>query len=140
MNSTAGWQLALEEHWPLSAIAKLATPPIFPISQGDLLHCLCGLVQPTSLAASDIALHGRNRPRAAEVNVRGFPAHVIREALLVAFFRQRLNFDVATIGCQAPNDPVLRKMQMRIADANRVFDELPAENGGALQLLAPDPG
>ena len=71
-----------------------------------------------SFAFGEVALDGGNGLLRAQVNVGGLPSHAVGEPLFVAFFGQGMDFDVAAIGSQAADNPVLGKMHVRIADAH----------------------
>src|SRR6516162_3135094 len=123
----------------LLATTARVTAPIFPVRQGDALHGFRGFVEPAAFATGEVALDMSDGFRAAEMDVGGLPTHVVGEAFFVALFRQRLDFDVAAIGCQAANDPMFGEVDVRIPDADGALDQFAAEDRVGPQVLRPDP-
>ncbi len=96
-------------------------------------------MQPASLAVAQIAFDRSDGFRASQMNVGGFPAHVISEFFFVAFLGERLHLNVAAIRSQAPSDPMRREMDVGIANAHCALDKFPAQNMGCCQTAGPDP-
>jgi hypothetical protein len=68
----------------LSGTVPLAAPEI-PVVQSNFQLGLGGFVQPPAFALREIAFHCGNFFLAAQMNIRGFPPHVVKQALFVAF-------------------------------------------------------
>src|SRR3974390_2396776 len=123
----------------LMCACPLAMPEL-PVFERDALHRFRGFVEPPAFAAGQVTFYGGNRLWAAEMNVRSLPAHVVDELLFIAFFGERLNFNMATIRRQAANDPVFGKMDVGIEDTHGAFHQFPTENRIGPELLCPNPG
>src|SRR5215470_10630890 len=66
--------------------------PNIPVAKSDFQHGFGGLMEPAVFAFGEVAADGGNGIAAAEVNVGGFPAHVIEELFLVALPGQGADF------------------------------------------------
>ncbi len=113
--------------------------PNFPVGKRGLEHGFRSFVEPAVLAAGQIMLDRWNGLWRAEVNVGGFPAHAIEESFFIAFGGQGIDFDVAAIGGQAAHDPVLREMDVGIADAHGTIHKFTGKDFRGVQMERPDP-
>jgi len=122
------------------SIAEPLAAPDFPVIESGSQHGLGSFVQPGILSLCQIAFDGGDGFATAEVNVGGFPAHVVEQALFLAFLGESLNFNVAAVGSEAPDDPVLREMHVRIENAHGAENQVAAQNFRGVQAARPDPG
>ena len=105
----------------------MTPPPDLPVVEGGLEHDFRRFMQPAVLAMREVAPDRGNRMAAAQVNVGSFPAHVVSKAFLIAFFGKGLYLNVAAIGSEAADDPVLGEMNVWIEDTHGAFHKLAAQ-------------
>ena len=120
---------------PSGGGALIFAAPEFPVIQGDLQHGFGGFVQPAIFRRARSRLRAGRARIAAEMDVRGFPAHVIEQTFFVAFGGQGADFNPAAIGSQPAYEPVFEEMDVGIANADGSIDQLVRKDLARLQLL-----
>lgn len=69
------------------------------------------------------------------MDVRGFPAHGVEQALFVAFLGQGRKLDVAAVRSEPANDPATAEMQMGIGNPYGVVNNLLLQQRSVVLLL-----